>query len=324
MLTRLNNSLPMTHSIQKLVLGGRKLRLNEVTMRDGFQGIKSPIISVKDKLKLLSKLCNTGYSYIEIGSFVSSKTVPQMANTLDLIKNLDTLERRVEPNTFGVLVLNHSGLQKVIDNQELFKRHNITVALVTSPSEHFCLHNMKMNSYIATKFVTDSMKTLTKMGLCNRVYISTCFSDQVNWITPDAVARVVDTVYLSSNEIVLSDTFATATEDSVRALLKTVTNGYDKDHFTMHFHESDDKMSAIRNVQTALHCGVISFDGTISDSLGGCVSFDKTHRNLDLINLMQKGVSSCTFSYDTYRNMRESRNKLHSILRIHDRIYDVE
>jgi len=283
-------------------------------MRDGFQGIKSPIVTVKNKLRLLSVLSNTGYGYVEIGSFASPKIVPQMANTLDLIKKLDTIERNPF-TTLGVLVLNESGLRTVIDNHTLFTQHGITVALVTSPSDHFCSHNMKMSSQLATKFVTDSIKTLTQLNICNRVYISTCFSDHLNWISPDSVARVVDQIYCSANEIVLSDTFATATEDSVIALLKTITDNCDPARLTMHFHEGNDSAIAHRNVITSLAYGVRSFDGTISDNLGGCISFDKTHRNLDLISLFDKTLK-CSASFHT--EMKKARDMLPSLFIIYD------
>jgi hydroxymethylglutaryl-CoA lyase len=292
----------------------KKLLFNEVTMRDGFQGIKSPIVTVKNKLRLLSVLSNTGYGYVEIGSFASPKIVPQMANTLDLIKKLDTIERNPF-TTLGVLVLNESGLRTVIDNQTLFKQHNITVSLVTSPSDHFCSHNMKMNSQLATKFVTDAIKILMQVGLQNRIYISTCFSDQLNWISPDAVARVVDQIYPFANEIVLSDTFATATEDNVDALLDTITDRYGPDRLTMHFHEGNDSAMAHRNVLTSIAQGVRSFDGTISDNLGGCISFDKTHRNLDLISLFDKTLKC---SNGLYTEMKNARDMLPSMFIIYD------
>lgn len=302
---------PQPQSLQSPI----KIKFNEVTMRDGFQGIMSPIISVWNKLKFLSVLSNTKYNYIEIGSLVSSKAVPQMANTLDLIKKLDTINR--DPfTTFGVLVLNKSGMETVLENIGLFRKHNITIALVTSPSDYFCSQNMRISSQTATTFVSNSLKTLTQEGLRNRVYISTCFSDNLSWITPEQVARVVDKIYVHADEIVLSDTFATATDESVTDLINTISDVYGTARLTMHFHEGKDSTIAHQNVLASIASGVSSFDGTVSDNLGGCISFDKTHRNLDLINLFQKTLNcSCGVKCT---HMKMARDMIPSLFTIHD------
>jgi len=55
------------------------VRLVEVGPRDGLQNEKQPI-SVADKVRLTDDLSAAGLCYIEVGSFVSPKWVPQMAD----------------------------------------------------------------------------------------------------------------------------------------------------------------------------------------------------------------------------------------------------
>jgi hydroxymethylglutaryl-CoA lyase len=77
-------------------------------MRDGLQ-IESASISVDDKLRLLDALGKTGLDYIEVGSFVSSKWTPQMAD-------IDELMRRFVPQPgvkYVALALNERGLERV-------------------------------------------------------------------------------------------------------------------------------------------------------------------------------------------------------------------
>ena len=54
------------------------VRLIEVGPRDGLQNEARPI-SVADKVQLVDALTDAGLGYIEAGSFVSPKLVPQMA-----------------------------------------------------------------------------------------------------------------------------------------------------------------------------------------------------------------------------------------------------
>ena len=59
----------------------------EVGPRDGLQNEKQPI-SVADKVRLTDDLSAAGLSYIEVGSFVSPKWVPQMAGSAEVFAGI--------------------------------------------------------------------------------------------------------------------------------------------------------------------------------------------------------------------------------------------
>ena len=58
----------------------KKVRLVEVGPRDGLQNEAKPV-PVEAKVTLIDALSAAGHSAVEAGSFVSPKWVPQMANT---------------------------------------------------------------------------------------------------------------------------------------------------------------------------------------------------------------------------------------------------
>ena len=60
----------------------------EVGPRDGLQN-EDANISVEDKIELIDKLSTCGFDRIEVGSFVSPKWVPQMADSDLVIKGLN-------------------------------------------------------------------------------------------------------------------------------------------------------------------------------------------------------------------------------------------
>src|SRR5687768_11517951 len=56
--------------------------------RDAMQGWKS-VIKTEDKIRYIDSLLKVGFDTIDFGSFVSPKAIPQMADTVDVIKGVD-------------------------------------------------------------------------------------------------------------------------------------------------------------------------------------------------------------------------------------------
>lgn len=89
----------------------------EVGPRDGLQN-EPVVVSVEDKISLISKLAEAGCQYIEAGSFVSPKWVPSMANSLQVMQGLPALKSKHNSNNkklvLSCLVPNTQGLEKAI------------------------------------------------------------------------------------------------------------------------------------------------------------------------------------------------------------------
>lgn len=84
-----------------------KVHIVEECMREGMQ-IESVEISVEDKVRLLDALSETGLQSIVVGSFVSPKYTPQMAE-------IDTLMQRFTPRsgiTYSAVALNDKGRER--------------------------------------------------------------------------------------------------------------------------------------------------------------------------------------------------------------------
>ena len=65
----------------------KEVTLCEVGPRDGLQNEKK-LFTVDEKVELINASAKAGFPVIEVGSFVSPKAVPQMANTDDVFKAL--------------------------------------------------------------------------------------------------------------------------------------------------------------------------------------------------------------------------------------------
>ena len=56
--------------------------------RDAMQGIPI-LIPTEKKIKYIQSLLEVGFDVIDFGSFVSSKVIPQMADTAEVLNGLD-------------------------------------------------------------------------------------------------------------------------------------------------------------------------------------------------------------------------------------------
>ena len=83
--------------------------------RDAMQGIKN-FIPTRHKINYINKLLNVGFDTIDIGSFVSKRVIPQMADTSDVIRgiNLD-----VNSPKLLTIVANERGAEMASDFDEI-------------------------------------------------------------------------------------------------------------------------------------------------------------------------------------------------------------
>ena len=58
----------------------KKIRICEVGLRDGLQNEKK-MMTTEQKIQYVNQLTEAGFPVIEVGSFVSPKAVPQVADT---------------------------------------------------------------------------------------------------------------------------------------------------------------------------------------------------------------------------------------------------
>jgi hypothetical protein len=112
-----------------------KVTLTEEGMRDGMQ-IERADIPVKDKIKLLNALSQTGLKEIAVGSFVNPRWVPQMTCIDELVQGFDP-----KPGvTYVATALNEKGRERIREyvppcqkSKTGFRRRYICA--MSSPSE---------------------------------------------------------------------------------------------------------------------------------------------------------------------------------------------
>ena len=86
----------------------KAVRIVEVGPRDGLQNEKG-FLTLDNKLNLIQLLAKAGLQTIEAGSFVSSKWVPQMANSKEIFQHFNAQAGQFPTTTFTALTPNMKG-----------------------------------------------------------------------------------------------------------------------------------------------------------------------------------------------------------------------
>src|SRR5262245_15345335 len=79
--------------------------------RDAMQGITT-FIPTEKKIDYLNEVLRIGFDTIDIGSFVSPKAIPQMADTADVLAGID---RRGTRSKLLVIVANERGAEQAVE-----------------------------------------------------------------------------------------------------------------------------------------------------------------------------------------------------------------
>lgn len=230
----------------------------EVSPRDGLQNEPIPI-DVAMKVALIEALAAAGVPAIECGSFVSSKRVPQMANTAGVLAAI----QRAPGVRYSVLVPNRQGLGAAV-------RANISeIAIFAAASESFSQHNIECSIAESLSRLRAVAEEALARDISVRGYISCVLGCPYEGVVrPEAVARVARELSdMGCREISLGDTIGVGTPRAAQALIQTVAGNVPIDRLAVHFHDTYGQ--ALANILAALQLGVATVDAAVA-GLGGC------------------------------------------------------
>ncbi len=234
------------------------VRVVEVGPRDGLQNEKVAV-PVAAKLELIDRLVGAGLRSIEVGSFVSPKRVPQMADTDRIVRQLPKDDRV----TYQVLVPNEQGMVAALDAGAR------EVAVFASASETFSHKNI--NCSIAESI--DRFRPVAEMAKANDVkvrgYVSCVlgcpYEGEVSAKAVVSVSRMLSE--LGCYEISLGDTIGIGTPRQARSVVRAVAGEIDAGRLALHFH--DTRGQALANILACLEDGIGVVDSAVA-GLGGC------------------------------------------------------
>jgi len=256
-----------------------RVTVYEVGPRDGLQN-ESETLPVAVRAEFVDRLTDAGLPAIEVGSFVSPKAIPQLADT-------EELYRRIHPASgvrYPALVPNLRGLERALAAGVR------EIAVFTAATETFNQKNVNAGVDESIERFRPVVARAKEEKIRVRGYVSTAFGCPYEGeVAPEAVREVVHKLLdLPVDEISVGDTIGVATPSGVYDVIEALyDSGVTRGVLALHFH--DTRGTALANVYAGLECGVTTFDAS-AGGLGGCPYAPGASGNLateDLLYLLE-------------------------------------
>ncbi|WP_085838763.1 hydroxymethylglutaryl-CoA lyase [Acinetobacter baumannii] len=254
--------------------------VSEVGPRDGLQSIKQTMPTDMKK-KWISALAQAGVTEIEVGSFVSPKLLPQMADCGELVKHTLTLKdvfvTALVPNLKGAENAFNAGVQKITIPVSVSEPHSLSNVRKTHAEVY-----EEVNSIVQLRN-EKYPEILIEAGL------STVFGCTIQGVvTENEVLTMAQRMaQLGVDEIGLADTVGYANPVQVRSLFKKLKQEVGDLAGSAHFHNT--RGQGLANVLAAIEVGVTTFDAS-QGGIGGCPYAPGASGNIvteDLVYLLE-------------------------------------
>lgn len=228
--------------------------------RDAMQGIK-PFIPTKLKVRYIQSLLECGFDTIDFGSFVSPKAIPQMADTAEVLAQLDLSKTN---SKLLAIVANVRGAFDAIKHPEIDY-----LGFPFSISENFQMRNTH-------KTIAESVSALQEIfniaDAANKevvTYISMGFGNPYGdpWNVEIVGEWTEILAGMGAKILSLSDTIGTSNAETIDYLFSHLIPKYPAIEFGAHLHTTPTKWH--EKVDAAYKAGCRRFDGAVQ-GFGGC------------------------------------------------------
>jgi hydroxymethylglutaryl-CoA lyase len=230
----------------------------EVGPRDGLQN-EAREIPVAEKVALVNRLSQAGFSRIECGSFVSPKWVPQMAGSAQVLAKIT----RTDGVRYAALTPNMRGYEDAL------AAGADEIAVFGSASEGFSQKNINASIAESLEWFAPVLEEARHVDIPVRGYVSCVVECPYDGpVAPAKVADVADKLFsMGCYEISLGDTIGAGTPGSIARMLLAVRDVVPVGRLAGHYHDTHGR--AMANIDASLSMGVRVFDAAVG-GLGGC------------------------------------------------------
>jgi hydroxymethylglutaryl-CoA lyase len=240
--------------------------------RDAMQGWKH-FIPTEKKIDYINALLKVGFDTIDFGSFVSPKAIPQMADTGEVISNL---ELGGSNSKLLAIVANERGATDAVVFDEI-----TYLGFPFSVSETFQKRNTNSSIEESLERVEEIQNLCIKNTKELVVYISMGFGNPYGDIyNEEIVFNWVDKLVAMDIKIIsLADTVGLATAAQIKNITKYLVDVLPEIEIGVHLHST--AINWKDKVDAALAAGCKRFDGALK-GIGGCpMADDELVGNMD-------------------------------------------
>src|SRR6187549_676294 len=228
--------------------------------RDAMQGWKN-FIPTDKKIEYLNSLLKVGFDTIDFGSFVSAKAIPQMADTAEVVRSL---ESGVGSTKLLAIVANQRGA----DEASLFDQITY-LGFPFSVSETFQQRNTNSSIEESLKRVEEIQHLCVNKNKKLVIYISMAFGNPYGDLyDEDIVFNWVEKLVELDIEIIsLADTVGVASPEQVYDMTSYLVESLPSTEIGVHLHSTFENWQ--QKLDAAAKAGCKRFDGALK-GIGGC------------------------------------------------------
>ena len=232
--------------------------------RDAMQGWKR-LISTEKKIEYINALLRVGFDTIDFGSFVSPKAIPQMADTTDVVRQLDMSDTT---SKLLAIVANTRGAEEA----SVFDQISF-LGFPFSISETFQQRNTNSSIEQSLERVEEIQNLCIKTGKQLVVYISMGFGNPYGDPYDEEIVFewVNKLVAMDIGIISLADTVGVADAGQVYDMTSYLVDSLPGVEIGVHLHSTPDNWK--EKLEAAVKAGCKRFDGALK-GIGGCPMAD--------------------------------------------------
>ncbi|HXS55613.1 MAG TPA: hydroxymethylglutaryl-CoA lyase [Hanamia sp.] len=242
-------------------IGNRKSPIKLIECpRDAMQGWKT-FIPTKKKIEYINQLLKVGFDTIDFGSFVSAKAVPQMADTKEVIEELDTENSKTK---LLAIIANVRGASNAAE----FEKINY-LGFPFSVSPTFQKRNANSSIEESLERVKEIKNISDENGKELVIYISMAFGNPYGDLYNEEIVLewIKKIVGEGISIISLADTVGLADPLQISSVVKKVMVQFPDIETGVHLHSTNTNWQ--QKVDAALQNGCMRFDGALK-GFGGC------------------------------------------------------
>ena len=267
--------------------------------RDAMQGIKT-WIPTNEKINYVQSLLNVGFDVLDVGSFVSPRSIPQMKDSREVLESLDLKSTN---SKLLYIVANLRGANEACHYSQID-----FLGFPFSISENFQMRN-------TNKTIDDSidvLKGIISISEKNNkkvvVYLSMGFGnpygDEWDYEVLEKWISIINS--LGVKTISISDTIGVSTPTKIDKVFKNSIKQFPRIEFGAHFHTKPSNW--FEKIDSAYKAGCRRFDTAIQ-GFGGCpMAGDEltgnfpTEKLINYLNQKKESINVNLLNFETSYN----------------------